>query len=391
MKQLHHRSGALILALILFICLFQGKNNTPVVSAKTTQELLNEAQQEKDEIEGTIEETQEQIDGLNGEKNTLQGRLNELTTQLSEVSEHLAELEAEILVKEDEIATTRAALAEAEEQRDTQYANMMSRIQFIYEQSQTLYLEMIFSARSIADLLTSTEYISQMEDYDRRMLIQYEDTCTEISNTEATLVTEAEELAALKEEAEAEKARVDELIASTSNYIGIYADQIEAAEEAAELYEQQLHEQEQEIQALQKKLEEERRLAALAANATVRDLSSVTFAEGDRYLLANLIYCEAGGEPYEGQLAVGAVVINRLLNGAFPDTIVGVIYQRNQFSPAASGRLALALAQNKATSRCYQAADEAMAGKTNVAGCLFFRTPIAAVTPTYVIGGHYFY
>ena len=41
-----------------------------------------------------------------------------------------------------------------------------------------------------------------------------------------------------------------------------------------------------------------------AANATWRDISDISFEEGDRYLLANLIYCEAGGEPYDGQLAV---------------------------------------------------------------------------------------
>ena len=49
-----------------------------------------------------------------------------------------------------------------------------------------------------------------------------------------------------------------------------------------------------------------------AANGTWRDISEVSFAEGDRRLLANLIYCEAGGEPYVGQVAVGSVVINRV-------------------------------------------------------------------------------
>jgi len=107
-------------------------------------------------------------------------------------------------------------------------------------------------------------------------------------------------------------------------------------------------------------------------------------------LLANLIYCEAGGEPYEGQVAVGAVVINRVLSSVFPDTVVGVIYQKKQFSPVGSGRLALALANNKATPSCYQAADEAMSGKTNVGSCLFFRTPIPGLNGIR-IGGHIFY
>ena len=147
---------------------------------------------------------------------------------------------------------------------------------------------------------------------------------------------------------------------------------------------------EADIEALKKKLAEEIRLSQLSANSTKRDISEVTFAEGDRYLLANLIYCEAGGEPYEGQLAVGAVVINRVLSSVFPDTVVGVIYANRQFSPVASGRLALALGENRATESCYKAADEAMAGLTNVGGCVYFRTPVEGLNGIN-IGGHVFY
>lgn len=126
-----------------------------------------------------------------------------------------------------------------------------------------------------------------------------------------------------------------------------------------------------------------------AANATWRDISDISFEEGDRYLLANLIYCEAGGEPYDGQLAVASVVINRVRSSVYPNTVVGVIYQNKQFSPVASGRLELALAANKATSRCYQAADEAMSGVTNVGNCVYFRTPVEGLTGI-SIGGHIF-
>ena len=144
------------------------------------------------------------------------------------------------------------------------------------------------------------------------------------------------------------------------------------------------------MEYLYKVLEEEKRLSQLAANSTWRDISDITFTEDDRYLLANLIYCEAGGEPYEGQVAVGAVVINRLLSSRYPDTLSGVVYQPWQFSPAASGRLALALANNKATASCYKAADEAMSGYSNVGNCVYFRTPIPGLTGIQ-IGGHIFY
>ena len=82
--------------------------------------------------------------------------------------------------------------------------------------------------------------------------------------------------------------------------------------------------------------------------------------------------------------------MNRVMSSVFPDTVVGVIYQNKQFSPVASGRLALALAENRATDACYRAADAAMTGTTTVGNCLFFRTPIEGLTGTR-IGGHIFY
>jgi spore germination cell wall hydrolase CwlJ-like protein len=82
--------------------------------------------------------------------------------------------------------------------------------------------------------------------------------------------------------------------------------------------------------------------------------------------------------------------MNRVLSSCYPDTISGVIYQNKQFSPVASGRLALALQRGDATDSCYQAADEAMSGVNNIGTCVYFRTPIEGLTGTQ-IGGHIFY
>ena len=180
------------------------------------------------------------------------------------------------------------------------------------------------------------------------------------------------------------------LISQTAASITKYADQISDAEKKALAYEAEIKKKEEDLEYLKKKLAEEIALSQAAANATWRDISEVSFAEGDVYLLANLIYCEAGGEPYAGKLGVGSVVINRVLSSKFPDSIVGVIYQGGQFSPVASGRLALALESNLANDECYRAAEEAMSGATNVGNCVFFRTPIPDLTGI-SIGGHIFY
>jgi len=86
-------------------------------------------------------------------------------------------------------------------------------------------------------------------------------------------------------------------------------------------------------------------------------------------LLARLINGEARGEPYKGQVAVGAVVMNRVKSSEFPDTISGVIYQKGQFSCVTDGQFNKAIDEN---STVYKAAQEAINGADPTNGCIFF-------------------
>ena len=79
--------------------------------------------------------------------------------------------------------------------------------------------------------------------------------------------------------------------------------------------------------------------------------------------LAALIQCEAGEEPYEGQVAVGAVVMNRVRSGAYPNTVKGVIYASGQFTPAGSGQVGRVVASGKIKASCLQAAPGSDGGK----------------------------
>ena len=359
--------------------------------ALTTQERLEQAEAELRQNQQNLEETRDNLSELEGQRNGLQEELNGLNGELNEVRARLETIEAAIEDTTAEIERTREELAEAMEIERQQYESMKERIRFMYENRDATYLEMLFGAESFADFLNKTEYIQQIENYDRRKLTEYMETCQRIEAEEERLTTELEQLEELRQLAQEEQDRVDALVASTAGRIANYADQISDTEQQMLDYEARIAQGNNDVEALRAQLEEERRLAALAAASHKRDISEIQFAEGDRYLLANLIYCEAGGEPYAGKLAVGAVVMNRMLSSVFPDTMVGVIYAPRQFSPVASGRLALALAENRATESCYQAADEAMSGVTNVEDCVFFRTPIDGITPRFRISGHIFY
>lgn len=363
---------------------------TAYASIKDTEEKLNQAKEEKEKTEEAIESTKEELSGLQETTEGLKGQLNSLNNDLTQVSNELADLEQQIDDKEAEIENTGKELEEAKEVERAQYEAMKKRIQFMYEKRDFMLLEMIFGSANFSDMLNRSEYIEQLSAYDRQQLIEYQETRTLIEEKEAKLKTEKEELDDLKVEVEAKQSRVAGLVSQASGKISDYQHQISETEAEMIAYETKLEEQKNSIAQLQKQLEEEKRLSQMAAQSSWRDISEITFADGDKYLLANLIYCEAGNQPYAGQVAVGAVVMNRVMSSVFPDTVVGVIYQNKQFSPVASGRLALALAEDHATPACYQAAEEAMAGNTTVGNCLFFRTPIEGLSGTQ-IGGHIFY
>lgn len=381
---------AVLLTLTILVSTLTAATDEIVVKATSTKDQLNQVQQEKDELEDKLEETNDNLEDLKETHSSLQGELNNLNDQLSQVSANLEELEQQIEDKELEIADTQAALEEAKATESWQYECMVIRARQMYERNDTSYLNAILSAGSLAEMLNVADYFEKIAAYERKMLEQYKENRQLIEEQEALLQSDMAELENLKVAAEAERSKVSGLISQTSNSISAFSDQIADAEAQAEAYEAELKKKEEDEAYLKKKLAEEMAMSQAAANGTWRDISEVSFADGDRYLLANLIYCEAGGEPYEGKLAVGSVVMNRVMSSVYPDSVTGVIYQNKQFSPVASGRLALALSVNKANEDCYRAADEAMSGVTNVGNCLYFRTPIPGLTGIN-IGGHVFY
>ena len=146
----------------------------------------------------------------------------------------------------------------------------------------------------------------------------------------------------------------------------------EAAEEAQDAY--------------LKKQEEERKAAEEAKRLAEEQAAREAAAQADKELLAALIFCEAGNQPYEGQVAVGAVVMNRVKSSSYPDTITDVIYQSGQFTPAMTGWLDSVLASGGYTDSAMQAAEDALAGSNPVGDCLYF----SAGGSGYQIGDHFF-
>lgn len=136
------------------------------------------------------------------------------------------------------------------------------------------------------------------------------------------------------------------------------------------------------------KAEEAARKAAEEKEKRTSNLGAIAASGDEMLLLASLIQAEAGGEPYEGQLAVGAVVMNRVRSGAYPGTIADVISAPGQFGPAATGRVAAIMAAGPRAS-CVQAAQAALNGETTVGSLTHFRR--AGGIDGLIIGNHVFY
>ena len=387
----HGDAGHVFVSTVLTMALVAALVFVPKAEVEaTTQQQIDQAQAEKELLEAQQQANEQALNELRTQHGELMTRVGELSGELETISDNLTALELAMAEKQAEIEATSAALDEAIATEEWQYECMVIRVRDMYERGDQDFFSALLSAKSISEMLTVADFFEKIEQYDQRKLLEFRENRAFIAEQKECLEQEEAEFEEMIAQAQAEQDKVTGIISETRDTINVYSGQIEDGEAAALAYEAAIKAKEADLAYLKAKLAEEMALSQAAANGVWRDISQVTFEENDRYLLANLIYCEAGGEPYEGQVAVGAVVINRLLSAKYPDTITGVIYQRGQFSPAGSGRLAIALAQNKATSSCYQAADEAMRGVTNVGTCVYFRTPIEGLTGIR-IGGHIFY
>lgn len=173
--------------------------------------------------------------------------------------------------------------------------------------------------------------------------------------------------------------------------------QVKAAQEAAAVQAKAAQEAAAAAQAAAQKAAAEaaakaaQEAAEAAAQAAMVDtiLAQKGVSRQEYDLLAALIQCEAGGESYIGQVAVGNVVMNRVESANHPNTITEVIYAAGQFSPVRNGSLSRTLSSGNISASCRQAALEAIAGSEPVGDKLYFRRVNGRSGQ--VIGNHVFY
>ena len=213
---------------------------------------LQEAQDEKAQLEKALKEAQSTIEDLKDSKGDIESKVTELNQQLIDISARITDLENQLTTKSEDIQETKDELAGAKEREAQQYADMKVRIQFMYENGQTSYLEALLSSRNISEFLNSADYIAQIQSYDRQKLTEYQDTVESIVNLEAQLEQEYTDLEALKSTVESNKATVAAMMRQKESELADISGDIEDAQSDADYYAAEIQAQEELIAAIKR-------------------------------------------------------------------------------------------------------------------------------------------
>ncbi len=226
---------------------------------------LQEANQKKQELEKSLEDSKTILDGLQTLKSDTDQYIAALDEKLHAIQEDIMSLEEQEAAKQTEIDDTQAKLKEQEEKIESQYESMKKRIQFMFENGNTFYMEMMFGTKSISDMLNKAEYISELEEYDRDMLSKMEETQRNIEETKNVLLTQQADLQLLQQQKETEESTVEDLMKDKQSELEAYQLQIKDTEAQIAENEKQLREEQALIEQI--KAIEAQRAASVATGS----------------------------------------------------------------------------------------------------------------------------
>lgn len=233
--------------------------------AQTTQEQIDSKKAQQKETQADYQSAQKTLESLKSKKNDKQAYLTELNQQMSELKDSLADLQRQYDDKQEELKMVQADLDAAEIDRQDQYEDMKLRIQYMYENDTSSYVEILLSADSFSDFLNKAENISAIAEYDRDMLKKYEETVKLIAQKEEKIKEEKAAIEELQRQYEAREEEVSELVQETYVQIREYESEIKDSESNAAALLKQLSKQEDELNSLLKKQKDEQAAAKKAA------------------------------------------------------------------------------------------------------------------------------
>ena len=252
-----------ITSLVLSVCLIVG--SAVQGGAATTQEKISDAKAQQQANQSSLQQTQEKIQELESKKGESETYLADLNTQLDDLRSSLEKLQNDYDAKQEELTQLQSDLEDAKADEAQQYEAMKLRIRYMYENSASNYMNLLFESGSISDFLNQAENISQMSKYDRDMLDTYRETKEAIQTKEKQVAQEKEEIVALQQESADKQAAVEELVEATYQQIREYQEDIQSQQTAENDLLTKISSQEDAINDLLRQAKEEEAAARLAA------------------------------------------------------------------------------------------------------------------------------
>lgn len=401
----YRRKRMLIFSMVCLLGFTQAAGQ-PVWAASLDEleQQKQQTQQDAQDAKQDLEDAKDRTDSLQEEAEALEGEYRSLNSQLQSVAGQISDTEEAIATTSEDIDDLNTQLAEAQQKAREQYEAMKKRIQYMYENGNDSMLISILSSGSIAELVKRAEYAYSIARYDQQMLEQYDQLQQDIAAKTAELQNKQTQLSSYQDTLSAKHQEMDTLVNNAGANLSAKNQEVSAAQMSEAEFEAKIAE----LEAYEKRLDEQiadeqLRLAQQIAqeeqeSGQKEDTSGALegYTQSDLTLMAAIIQAEADNQSYEGKLAVGSVVMNRVKSSKFPNTVSGVIYQKNQFAPVNDGHLALILERGP-NETCYRAARQVLEGYRNVEYLFFWTVDLANerdiwdITYGVVIGDHYFY
>ena len=257
----------------------------------STKEKISNAQAEQAAAQSQLDSIQSRIDELNSKKGQSEEYLSELNQQLDDLQNRLQELQDQYDAKQNELVQIQADLEDAKAKEEEQYEAMKLRIQYMYENSSgNGYMAMLFSSKSISELISRAEYIQKISDFDRDLMQEYEDTVDQVKEKETQVQEEQAAIVELQQQSSDQQEAIQELYAAAYQELRTYSAELDDAKSSesalvdeinskADAINDLIRQAKEEEIAAQKKAEEEAAAAAARKQAAEAEAARVAAAE----------------------------------------------------------------------------------------------------------------
>lgn len=212
---------------------------------------LSNAKNKKNEAQSNLNSVNQQISEIETQQANLQEQINALDADLVEVIVNIDTTKTDIENKKIELAQAEADLEVAKETEAEQYESMKQRIRYMYENGDSSFFTALMGADSFADVLNKVESFSKVYDYDRNLLIEYQNTKIEVENLVAQVTEEEAQLEEIQETYEEQQKELETMKAQKSSQMADFESKLAAAESLAAQYESTIREQNAIIAAAQ--------------------------------------------------------------------------------------------------------------------------------------------